>query len=118
MKRYKVVRKLIPAAMIGVLLAGCGTSVPLKFRECDMTNAKVLGESEGTSTGVMFGNVIPINQNSRFVNAYEKAINKLGGTCLVNPVIEEKWYWAQILNWYTFKVKGTVVRESKQENVK
>jgi hypothetical protein len=118
MEKDKVVRKLILTAVIGVLLTGCGTSVPLKFRQCDMTNAKVLGESEGSSTGVMFGNVIPINQNTRFANAYEKAINKLGGTCLVDPAIEEKWYWAQILNWYTFKVKGTVVKEYSRESLR
>ncbi len=78
-----------------------------------MTNATVLGESEGSSVGVMLFNIIPINQNARFTTAYEEAVSRLGGTCLADPVIEERWYWAYLFNGYIFKVKGTVVKEKK-----
>lgn len=105
-------KKFILMAMVGVLMTGC-VSDPLKFPKCDMTNAKVLGESEGTAVGIMLFNIIPINQNSRFNNAYDEAITKLGGTCLTDPVIEERWYWAYLFNGYIFKVKGTVVKENK-----
>ena len=112
MRKNEIMRRLIPMAIIGALLAGC-TSAPLKFPKCDMTNAKVLGESEGESVGIMLFNIIPINQNDRFKNAYEEAVTKLGGTCLTDPVIEETWFWAYVLNGYVFKVKGTVVKENK-----
>ena len=103
-------KKLLLFVAIAALMAGC-TSDPLAFRKCDMTNAKVLGTAEGESTGIMLFQLIPIGQNDRFKNAYNDAINKLGGTCLTDPVIEEKWFWAYVLNGYSFKVKGTVVRE-------
>lgn len=112
MKKYKALTSFFPIALIVVLLAGC-SSDPLKFRKCEMTNATILGESEGSSTGVMLFQFIPINQNARFDNAYQEAINKLGGTCLADPIIEEQWFWAWVLNGYTFKVKGTVVKEFK-----
>jgi hypothetical protein len=112
MRKYEIVRKLILMAVIGVSLAGC-VSDPLKVPKCDMTNATVLGESEGSSVGIMLFNFIPINQNARFVNAYEDAITKLGGTCLKDPVMEERWFWAYLLNGYIFTVKGTVVKENK-----
>ncbi|MBC7963232.1 MAG: hypothetical protein H7Y05_09840 [Steroidobacteraceae bacterium] len=105
-------KKIILLAMAGMLVAGC-VSDPLRFPKCDMTNAKVLGESEGTAVGIMLFNIIPINQNARFNDAYKEAITKLGGTCLTDPVIEERWFWAYLLNGYIFKVKGTVVKESK-----
>ncbi len=112
MRKYRITRKLVLMAVFGALLVGC-VSDPLRFPKCDMTNAKVLGESEGTSVGIMLFNVIPINQNTRFNLAYEEAITKLGGTCLTDPVIEERWYWAYLFNGYIFKVKGTVVKENK-----
>jgi len=116
MEKEKVVRKLVLVAMIGVLLTGCASN-PLKIPKCDMTNATVLGESEGRSTGYMFG-FVPYHQNTRFVKAYKDAIDKLGGTCLVDPVIEEKWLFAQLFTSFTFKIKGTVVTENKQADAK
>jgi len=104
-------KKLMLLLLSVVLLAGC-TSDPLKFRKCD-PNATVLGQSEGNSAGVMLFQFIPINQNSRFNDAYNEAVSKLGGTCLMDPVIEERWYWAYFFNGYIFNVKGTVVKESK-----
>jgi hypothetical protein len=112
MKKGEIVKMVIQTAMIGVLLTGC-VSDPLAFRKCDMTNAQVLGVSEGSSAGIMLFNIIPINQNTRFNTAYEDALAKLGGTCMTDPVIEERWYWAYLFNGYIFKVKGTVVKENK-----
>lgn len=100
---------LLSVAVLG-LLAGC-TSDPLVFRKCDLTNAKVLGPAEGEATGIMLFQVIPIGQNDRFRAAYTDAVTKLGGTCLMDPEIEERWFWAYVLNGYSFKLKGTVVRE-------
>lgn len=97
--------------IFGLLLAGC-VSNPVAFRKCNMTNATVLGEAEGSSTGIMLFQLIPINQNYRFDAAYRDAIGRLGGTCLNNPVIQEKWFWAWVLNGYTFTVRGTVVKEA------
>ena len=103
-------KKLLLLTAITALMAGC-TSDQLVFRKCDMANAKVLGASEGEATGFMLFQLIPIGQNERFKNAYNDAVGKLGGTCLMDPVIEERWFWAYVLNGYSFKVKGTVVRE-------
>ena len=112
MNVFKLLGGLLPVALIVVLLTGC-SSDPLNFRKCDMTNATVLGESEGSAAGIMLFQFIPIGQNSRFDSAYQEAITKRGGTCLTDPVIEERWFWAWVLNGYIFKVKGTVVKEVK-----
>ena len=104
------IKMLVLTMLLGALV-GC-VSDPASFPKCNMTNATVLGPSEGSSTGIMLFNIIPINQNHRFNSAYQDAISKLGGTCLADPVIQEKWFWAYVLNGYKFTVSGTVVKEA------
>jgi hypothetical protein len=110
MKKSSMAKLFMLAALVGTVQAGC-VSDPLQFRKCDMTHATVLGVAEGTSTGIMLFNIIPINQNHRFSTAYQDAVSSLGGTCLTDVTIQEKWFWAYVLNGYNFTVKGTVVKE-------
>ena len=97
-------------------LVGC-SSIPVTFvtppNQVEGRDYKVLGESEGSSVGVMLFGFIPINQNDRFMKAQEEAILRLGGDRLLNPQIQERWYWAYLFNGYIFKVKGTVVKDIK-----
>lgn len=72
-------------------------------------NEKSLGPAEGHSTGLMILGVIPVNQNERFVNAYNQAAAKAGGTRLTDVTISERWWWGYVLNGYNFKVQGTAV---------
>jgi hypothetical protein len=97
-----------------LLLSGC-SGIPLNLssqpNKIEGKDYIVLGEGEGTSTGIMLFNIIPINQNSRFKNAYDEAVASKGGTRLINPVIEENWFWAYVLNGYKTKITGTVVKD-------
>lgn len=70
---------------------------------------KALGHTEGSSVGIMLFGCIPINQNSRFENAYLEAVQNGGGKRLADVVISEQWFWAWVLNGYIFKVEGTAV---------
>ena len=115
-KNVKPIAQYVLVAVFGASLAGC-VSTTASFPKCDMTNAKILGESQGSSTGIMLFNIIPINQNHRFRSAYQEAVNSLGGTCLLDPVIQEKWFWAYVLNGYKFTVRGTVVKEANERPV-
>jgi len=107
------VKKII-IGLVALSLAGC-SSIPVKFptplNQVEGKDYKVLGESEGSSVGIMLFNIIPINQNDRFQKAYDEAVQKLGGDRLLNPQIEERWYWAYLFNGYIFKVKGVVVKD-------
>ena len=89
-------------------------SVPLTIASAPVgPNEQRLGTREGSSTGIMLFGFIPINQNNRFVNAYHQALAQSGGTRLVDVTIEERWFWAWVLNGYIFHVKGTGVIEKK-----
>jgi hypothetical protein len=98
---------------LGMLLlvatAAC-QSTPVKLPAASIgPNEKSLGQTEGSSTGIMLFGVIPIIQNTRFENAYDEAVKKAGGTRLTDVTISEQWFWAFVLNGYTFKVQGTAV---------
>jgi len=106
--------KKLLIVFVALALAGC-SGVPVRFptpvNQVEGKDYKVLGESEGSSVGIMLFQVIPINQNDRFQKAYDEAVQKLGGDRLINLTIEERWWWAYVLNGYTFTVKGTVVKD-------
>ena len=72
-------------------------------------NEKSLGPTEATSTGIMLFGFVPINQNTRFEHAMAEAARKAGGTRLTDVTISERWFWALVLDGFTFKVKGTAV---------
>lgn len=85
-------------------------SAPVKLPSAPIgPNEKSLGQTEGSSTGIMLFGVVPIIQNTRFENAYQEAVLKAGGTRLTDVTISEQWFWALVLNGYTFTVQGTAV---------
>src|SRR3970040_1368618 len=82
-------------------------STPLKLPSASIgPNEKSLGQTEGSSTGIMLLGFIPIIQNTRFENAYMEAVQKGGGTRLTDITVSEKWFWALVLNGYIFTVQG------------
>jgi hypothetical protein len=105
------------AGLMGVFLVLAVTacnSIPLTIPSAPVgPNEQRLGTGEGRSTGIMVLGFIPINQNSRFVNAYQEALAQSGGTRLVDVTISERWFWAYVLNGYIFQVRGTGVVEKK-----
>lgn len=90
---------------------GCTSTALLIPTAPPAPDEEVLGPTEGESTGIMLFQFIPINQNDRFQKAYDMALESKGATRLVNPTIEERWFWAYVLNGYKFKVSGTAVKQ-------
>jgi hypothetical protein len=105
MKKTQCLLTIVAAAF----LCGC-VSQPLKIGTPKQQNYQTLGEAEGSATGLMLFNVIPIGQNERFVQAYQQAVKSKGGDDLINAEISESWFWGYILNGYSTKIKGTVIK--------
>lgn len=100
---------LFLCAMLLVATAACqSTQVRIPTAPIG-PNEKSLGPTEGQSTGLMILGLIPINQNERFVTAYNNATTKVGATRLTDVTISERWWWGYVLNGYNFKVQGTAV---------
>jgi hypothetical protein len=101
--------KIVISLIVVFLLSAC-SAVPLHIPALENREYEVLGEAEGTATGIMLFQFIPIGQNGRYQNAYRTAVESKGGDALLEPVIEERWFWAWLLNGYVTTVKGTVIR--------
>ena len=102
----------ISTLVFAVLVVTACHSVPLQIPTAPPgPDEEVLGPATGNSTGIMLFQLIPINQNDRFQAAYNEALISKGATRLVNPVITERWFWAWILNGYSFTVSGTAVKK-------
>ncbi len=104
-------RVLISSLLI-IFLFGC-SSVPVRFSNVTSGAYEELGEGEGSATGIMLLNFIPIGQNDRLERAYKDAIFSKNGDALINPVVSEQWFWAYVLNGYITTVKGTVIKYKK-----
>jgi hypothetical protein len=100
---------LLGAALLVTTVACQSTQVKIPTAPIG-ANEKSLGPTEGTSTGMLVFGVIPINQNERFENAYNQAVQKAGATRLTDVTISERWWWGYVLNGYVFKVQGTAVK--------
>ncbi len=103
---------LITVIAIVLFMFGC-SSVPMRIPAVG-TEYEVLGEGEGSATGIMLFQFIPIGQNDRFERAYHYAVESKGGDALMDSVVTENWFWAYILNGYTTTVKGTVIKYKKK----
>ena len=108
-------RLFVLTCMIFVFTYGC-SSVPLKIQNnagTDQQAYEILGQGQGSATGLMLFSVIPIGQNTRFSDAYQYAIESKSGDELIDIEISERWFWAYILNGYTTTIKGTVIKYHK-----
>ena len=105
----KAINTLLSLGLLTLLAAGCA-SQPLKIPTVTKANYDTLGEGQGEATGIMLFNVIPIGQNERFVRAYQAAVKSKNGDALVDPQISENWFWGYILNGYSTKISGTVIK--------
>jgi len=68
--------RMCVGVVLGLALTAC-QSAPLAIPSSPLgPNEQRLGTGEGSSTGIMLFQFIPINQNDRFVNAYREALVK------------------------------------------
>jgi len=109
-------QKVILMILIGCFAFGCASN-PLKIPSLqDKTPDKdyqVLGAGEGGAVGFMLFGFIPIGQNDRFEKAYDEAVKSKGGNRLIDPVIEENWFWTPFGDGFVSKISGTVVKDIK-----
>ena len=105
----KIGKSLALVVMSASILAGC-TGAPMKTQNLDPDQYEVIGKGSATATGIHLFGIIPIALNSRFVRAQEAAIDSKNGDALINVQVQEKWFWAWVLNGYKTTVSGDVVK--------
>ena len=108
-------KAILSLGILALIAAGCA-SQPLKFpttADVSKGNYTVVGQGQGEATGIMLFTFIPIGQNQRFVKAYDKAVKSMNGDALIDPTIEEHWFWGYVLDGYSTRISGTVIKYNK-----
>jgi hypothetical protein len=104
---------LMLAIVLGVLTVGCA-SKPLNVRTppADFSKScEVLKNVEGSGGGLLFWGIIPIMVNTRFDNAYQEALGKVGGTHLMDVKMVDHWYYIPYVGTlFILNLEGTAIR--------
>ena len=104
---------LMLAVVLGLLMIGCA-SKPLIVRTppADFSKScEVLKDVEGSGGGLLFWGIVPIMVNTRFDNAYQEALGKVGGTHLMDAKIVDHWYYIPYVGTlFILNLEGTAIR--------
>jgi hypothetical protein len=98
--------------LLSVVLVGCA-STPIKVSTPPpdyVVACQELGMGQGRSSGVLLLEFIPIALNERLNSAYQQALSSFpGGTHLVNPSVQDYWYYIYVGVYHVTKVSGKVI---------
>ncbi|HSR12383.1 MAG TPA: hypothetical protein VLS90_13150 [Thermodesulfobacteriota bacterium] len=105
-------KKILLLVLIGCCCLGC-TGDPLKLASLQnktSDNYQVLGEGQGEANSFMLFNLFPIGHHDRLDRAYDEAVKAKGGDGLLDPVVQENWFWTPVGNGFATKITGTVIK--------
>lgn len=77
----------------------------------DTTQYSEVGTDSVTTTGIMLFGFIPIQQNNKIERAIEALKQRFGGEAVTNISVQERWFWAYVLNGYKTEVRATVLKK-------
>lgn len=104
---------LMSAIALGLLMIGCA-SQPLNVRTppADFSKScEVLKDVEGSGGGLLFWGIVPIMVNTRFDNAYQEALGKVGGTHLMDVKMVDHWYYIPYVGTlFILNLEGKAIR--------
>jgi hypothetical protein len=104
---------LMLALVLGFLMIGCA-SQPLNVRTPPVDFSKscqVLKDVEGSGGGLLFWGIVPIMVNTRFDNAYQEALGKVGGTHLMDVKMVDHWYYIPYVGTlFILNLEGKAIR--------
>ena len=102
-------KNLFSSLIIFLLITGCTSlsqrlsthPLPEKYEE--------LGNGECKACSFILFGFIPIMHSSMPQRAYTCAVEGIGGDDLINPTIQESWYWTPVGNLRCTKISGLVI---------
>jgi len=97
--------------MVAVAACAACTSGLVKIHTLPMQpNEQVLGEAEGSASGVMLFQLLPLGQNTKLERAQAEAMAKFpNANRLVDLTMEESWFWFYFGSCYSVSITGTAV---------
>jgi len=70
-----------------------------------------LGQGQCNSCSFLFFNLIPIAWDNMPARAYRCAVQSRGGDDLIEPIIQESWYYVVIGSVRCTKISGMVIKK-------
>jgi hypothetical protein len=106
MSAFKMTLVSVVAVVVGM---GCSSqAVRIGARPPDPY--QTLGLRSGSACGLLLVDAIPIGVNDRVARAYADALRDGQGTALLDPTIQNTWYWTPVGNLLCVDIRGDAVR--------
>ena len=107
---WNMQRSMIFAALMTVLLAGCSGS-PVRLSNAPApADHKSLGAQSCKSCGLQLFGVIPIRTRNVTENAYQCALEAVGGDEMIRPSVTNSWFWTPVGTGFCATVEGEVIK--------
>lgn len=104
--------RLLLMFVLTVSLCSCsGKFYNLPTPPADPVKYSEIKTDSVTTTGIMLFGFIPIQQNNKIERAIETLRVRNGGDLVTNVSIQERWFWAWVLNGYKTEVTATVLKK-------
>ena len=104
-------KKILCLIILVFLCVTSCNSMPQRLSSNPQTGKyEELGNADCTACGLLVLGLIPVRVNSTHSRAYKAAITSKGGNDLINPVVQESWWWAFIGTLRCTKITGTVIK--------
>ena len=107
----KIILKVVCFATVLMLSACSGRFYTIPTAEYDKSEYTVVATDSVTSTGIHLFGCIPINLNNKFERAVEQLKTRNGGDAVTDISVQERWFWAYVLNGYKTQVNATVLKK-------
>ena len=104
--------KMIFSTILVLLFIISCTSMPQRLSSTQPAKEyEELGKGQCNACSFLLFWAIPIAWSNMPARAYLCAVQSRGGDDLVNPIIQESWYWAVVGTVHCIEVSGMVVKE-------
>ena len=95
-----------------VSLSACtGSFYKVPSPDYDRAKYEEVGTDSVTATGIHLFQLFPINLTNKIERAVEQLIAQNGGDTVTDIEVQERWFWAYVLNGYKTEVRGTVLKK-------
>ncbi len=102
-------------ALACLILAGC-TTTPLRIPSESIRHDEIsLGAVDGSASSIVLFGFIPLGENDRFADAYQRALAQRPADRLIDISMYESSWWAYIVSGHVVHVTATAIHSIRSD---